>query len=658
MFHHFRLQRLAFVTFAWVLGLLSCSCRGVGPDLGNGLSLADRIEIFEDPSASLTLDEVTAPKNTSAFRPRPGPLNLGVTQSASWIRIDLHPDDFARETRSWVISVAPQFIGVTVYARRGGLPWRELVLADFARKYTSPLAFDIEQHREGETHLLFRVQGEETLFFVPRLQTGDEHVEEHAAVTLRKGVYYGVLGGAIVYNLFLAFWLRDRAYLLYVLFEAAYCASVASIDRTLVGLFPSYRWAVERGFTERFMCVAAVLAVLFSRDFLDLRTHPRVQRWALFTTAIGAVLVVLPHGVAPYFGYGARYAFIIYVCLSIIASSVFSLRRGNANAFLFLVAWGLVFLAATLGSLTYLGFLMPTYSVIGSLQVGSAVEAMLLAFALARRMNLIKRAEEIARLELADARLRLSQTLQRQVTSLNTLVGGVAHEIGNPLNFATGGAKDVVRRIHQADELASEIVTQSAPAAASSLRDVLQSAGRSAALAARGTERIESIVRNLRSYVGAGAGPAEPTDLDGCIRSTVGLLDGHLRTRNVDVRLELGIQTRARCAASEINQVIMNLLLNASHAMSDGGIIVIRSDETADHLRIVVTDNGPGVPPAIRRSIFDPFFTTRAPNEGTGLGLAVSAEIARRHGGNLELLPSDEGGTSGAAFALTLPRPS
>jgi signal transduction histidine kinase len=300
---------------------------------------------------------------------------------------------------------------------------------------------------------------------------------------------------------------------------------------------------------------------------------------------------------------------------------------------------------------------MPKYNFIGFLQLGSAIEAMLLAIALARRVNLLKRTEEIARKELADARLRLSQTLQRQVTSLNTLVGGVAHEIGNPLNFAAGGAKDVLQRIHQADEIASEIAVHPAPTVVSSLRGVLQSAGRSAALAARGTERIESIVKNLRAYVGAGVEPAKVTDLDGCIRSTVALLDAHLLERHVEVRLELSIGTPARCSTSEINQVIMNLLLNAAQAMPDGGVIVIRSEETTDHLRIVITDNGLGVSPAIRHAIFDPFFTTRAPNEGTGLGLAVSAAIARRHGGNLELLPADKP-ASGASFALTLPRAS
>jgi signal transduction histidine kinase len=104
-----------------------------------------------------------------------------------------------------------------------------------------------------------------------------------------------------------------------------------------------------------------------------------------------------------------------------------------------------------------------------------------------------------------------------------------------------------------------------------------------------------------------------------------------------------------------MNQVIMNLVLNASQAMPEGGKLSVRSEETEDGVRIVVEDTGRGVPPSVRPSIFDPFFTTRAPNEGTGLGLAVSNEIVRRHGGTLELLP-DRPEQSGAAFAIALPR--
>jgi signal transduction histidine kinase len=80
---------------------------------------------------------------------------------------------------------------------------------------------------------------------------------------------------------------------------------------------------------------------------------------------------------------------------------------------------------------------------------------------------------------------------------------------------------------------------------------------------------------------------------------------------------------------------------------------VISSRQQSDAIRVIVADSGTGIPESRRKSIFDPFFTTRAPNEGTGLGLSVSREIVRRHGGKLELLPARK--NAGAEFAITLP---
>ena len=163
------------------------------------------------------------------------------------------------------------------------------------------------------------------------------------------------------------------------------------------------------------------------------------------------------------------------------------------------------------------------------------------------------------------------------------------------------------------------------------------------------------MVKNLRGYVGTGAQPMESTHLDDNIRSTVALLEPHLQSRNIDVALDLVIRSPVQCSPGEMSQVIMNLVLNACQAMPNGGKLAIRSEESDEALRIVVTDSGVGVPIELRDVVFDPFFTTRAPNEGTGLGLAVSREIVRRHGGKLELLAPREQET-GAEFAITLPR--
>jgi two-component system NtrC family sensor kinase len=280
---------------------------------------------------------------------------------------------------------------------------------------------------------------------------------------------------------------------------------------------------------------------------------------------------------------------------------------------------------------------------------------MMLAAALARRISAMKRAEADTRAALAEARIGLSQVLERQLASLNTLVGGIAHEIGNPLNFAAGGAKEVLERLQQAETLSDDIAHQWTASRSGSLCDIIGTARRAAALTARGTERIGGIVKNLRAYVGTGAHTQEVTNVHDCIRSTIALLERHLQSKRVEVELDLRANGSIPSRPGELNQVVMNLVLNACQAMPEGGQIDIVSEEIDGALRIAVRDSGPGVPAELREGIFDPFFTTRAPHEGSGLGLSVSREIVGRHGGTLDLL-APRADRTGAEFVITLPR--
>jgi two-component system, NtrC family, sensor histidine kinase HupT/HoxJ len=104
----------------------------------------------------------------------------------------------------------------------------------------------------------------------------------------------------------------------------------------------------------------------------------------------------------------------------------------------------------------------------------------------------------------------------------------------------------------------------------------------------------------------------------------------------------------------EIQQVVMNLVINAQHAMVDAhgrGTLSIRTFAVADKAVVEVIDDGPGVLPELQGRIFEPFFTTKSIGNGTGLGLALAFGIANSHGGTLELVPT----TQGACFRLTLP---
>jgi signal transduction histidine kinase len=255
------------------------------------------------------------------------------------------------------------------------------------------------------------------------------------------------------------------------------------------------------------------------------------------------------------------------------------------------------------------------------MKVGSAVEAILLSLALAGRINALRREREEAQRELLRAKIA-------RLEAVSTLVSGVAHEIGNPLNFARGGAEELARRLEAGD---------------------LPAARRASALALSGMNRIERILANLRSYLRTGDVAEVPTDIGQEISAALDLVADRMSSIRVERRI--GELPPVRARPGEIHQVLVNLITNAVQAMPRGGELVIEAAARGGAVEIAVEDTGPGVDPALRDAIFEPFFTTRGEGGGTGLGLGVAREIVLRHGGSIRV----EDGRVGARFVVSLP---
>jgi PAS domain S-box-containing protein len=231
-----------------------------------------------------------------------------------------------------------------------------------------------------------------------------------------------------------------------------------------------------------------------------------------------------------------------------------------------------------------------------------------------------------------ELRLRDQLVHSERLSAIGELVAGVAHEINNPLQTIVGCV---------------ELMLDNRSGAAANTRD-LETVRREAA-------RAGQIVRNLLSFVRRGAPDRTPTDLTSIVRTTVELREYHLRQRNIETvaRFADG-PLMAMVNRDEIQQVVLNLLLNAEHALASaspaGAITVTTGTEGPRHF-VEIADTGPGVSPELRGRIFEPFFTTKEVGEGTGLGLSISHGLAQAHGGALELL----GSKRGARFRLSLP---
>jgi PAS domain S-box-containing protein len=232
----------------------------------------------------------------------------------------------------------------------------------------------------------------------------------------------------------------------------------------------------------------------------------------------------------------------------------------------------------------------------------------------------------------ASAQVRLDRQLIRseKLAMVGSLAAGLAHEIGTPLNVISATAE--------------YLLPDASPEGRTQLRGIVGE-----------TERISRLVRDLLSFARGGSSGRTEVSLPSALERVVSLLRITLDRKRVSLETDLPLDLPLVHADPDgLHQVMLNLLVNASHAVKDGGRIGLRAQalelEGERTVAIEIHDDGPGVPAELRERIFDPFFTTRP--EGTGLGLAVCARIVADHGGDLRV---GVGPLGGASFTVQLP---
>jgi signal transduction histidine kinase len=272
------------------------------------------------------------------------------------------------------------------------------------------------------------------------------------------------------------------------------------------------------------------------------------------------------------------------------------------------------------------------------------------------------KAERAAREALLQAQGQLVQS--EKLAGLGQMVAGVAHEINNPLAFVgnnvavmqrdMGGLRKLLELYKQADgSVPAELRQQIAEVEEQiDLGYTLENLEGLFARSREGLRRIQQIVKDLRDFARLDESDLEECDLNAGISSTLNIIQGHAKRKQVSLISDLGSLPKVTCYPAKVNQVIMNLVGNAIDASHDGGQVRIQTHADHHDAIIEVRDTGSGIPQAIREKIFDPFFTTKPPGEGTGLGLSISYGIVHDHGGSIEV-ESEEG--RGSTFRVKLP---
>lgn len=283
----------------------------------------------------------------------------------------------------------------------------------------------------------------------------------------------------------------------------------------------------------------------------------------------------------------------------------------------------------------------------------------------------VQRCEENQRLERQRAQ-------SQKLCSIGQLAAGIAHEINTPtqyvgdnLRFLKDAFEDLAGLLRSGEELLRASRSGAVPA---EMVDQLTAACERADLdyltveipgaiqhALDGVDRISRIARAIKEFAHPGPTEMSAADVNALIETTVTVARNEWKyVADLVTDFDRGLPP-VLCHPAEINQVILNLVINAAHAIEDAaphrcrskGVITIRTRRCDDWAEIEVTDNGIGIPEPIRPHIFDPFFTTKSVGRGTGQGLAICYPvIVEKHGGMITF-ESEEG--RGTAFTLRLP---
>ncbi|EPC03590.1 hypothetical protein L861_18825 [Litchfieldella anticariensis FP35 = DSM 16096] len=274
-----------------------------------------------------------------------------------------------------------------------------------------------------------------------------------------------------------------------------------------------------------------------------------------------------------------------------------------------------------------------------------------------------KEAQRQLLLKLEEAHVQLLQS--EKLASIGQLAAGVAHEINNPIGFINSNLgtlseyASALLKLIETYEM-GEAQLRADPEFSARLDDVKKDADIAFARedilslldeSMEGTQRVRDIVQSLRDFSRPGEMGWEIVDVHQGINSTLNVVRNEVK-HTAEVILEYGDLPSVECVPSQLNQVVMNLLVNAAQAIPDYGTITIRTSSDGDQVAIAVIDTGAGMAAETCAKVFDPFFTTKPVGKGTGLGLSVSYSIIERHNGRIDVQSEPGVGTT---FTMRLP---
>ncbi len=505
------------------------------------------------------------------------------------------------------------------------------------------------------------------------------------------GICMGILIALALYNLFLFFSVRERLYFYYFIYILVALVLVAELNS-------AYRFFIGLGNGMGIRELLLIMGIIFTMRFLNTRTTTPWGHKALWGFIVFFCLCLILKMLDWHFFANQLYNITsLLTIFTVPFLSILAYRRGNKSALFYSIAWFFVIASGFISNLTNMGILPFTFWTNSAFAIGTSLETILLAFALAYRLKTYRDASETAQ-KLAIQRLKENEELVKgqnkvleekvsertteleasletlkatqnqliqseKLASLGELTAGIAHEIQNPMNFVNNFselsvdlAKDLNNEIHKPDidkGYIEELLTD-----LTSNQEKINHHGK----------RASSIVKGMLEHSRASTGVRELTDINKLADEYLRLSYHGLRAKdknfNADFKTDFKVPlSKIEVIPQDIGRVLLNLYNNAFYAVyqrkqqiqfdasselasSYTPSVIVSTKQIDNHIIIKVKDNGTGMPESVRAKVFQPFFTTKPTGSGTGLGLSLAYDIVTKgHGGTLEVVSTEGVGT-------------
>lgn len=670
--------------------------------------------ILTDPDHKLDIHDVINSGNFT--RVTSDVPNLGASDNTYWLKFHLRNDNYDPKV---ILQIPlPTIDYLDFYLLNGR---QEIIQEEHTgdrvrysnRKFDNPIfTFVFDTDPQDVYTVILKLRGGEQLQVPLSLGKSEAMVKGVQTYSIIFGIYTGIIVVMFIYNLFLYLSTKDKSYMYYIL----YIFITGLTQANFQGYAFKFLWPENLWLSTYAVYILSAAAAMSAIEFMKLFLHTRhfyPNLHFIGTLFYIPYLLALVAAFSGYLNWGYQIiqvtAMVAAIFMLIVAWLIY--RKGFKPAKFFLVGWSVFLIGVcsfVLKDYNILPYNVFTYNL---MPFGSALEVTLLSFALADKINILKREkeasqEEALKISLENEKLILEQNFQlekkvdertlalqrandalentldelkdaqsnlvesEKMAGLGQLTAGIAHEINNPINFVTANIKplqldiedlnQVISRYEQIDF--SKNITEQLAAIEQFKKqidiDFVQSEIKGLLSGIdEGAKRTAEIIRSLKNFSRLDESDTKPVNLNEGIDSTLVLLRSTYPS-NLKVIRNYGDLPLVECLPGKINQVFMNIISNGLHAIKNKPDqqaeeqLVVTTWHEGGFAKISIKDSGSGMTEETKQKIFEPFFTTKDVGEGTGLGLSIVFRIIESHRGNIDVLSNIGSGTE---FIITLP---